>query len=60
MRKRWNTIFKNNKDVNHRIIDKMFAHQGKDFPLDETYHLPTIEKSEVSFFSYILMVTCTI
>ena len=45
MRKRWNTIFKNNKDVNHRIIDKMFAHAVKDFPLDETYHLPTIEKS---------------
>ena len=45
MRKRWNTIFKNNKNVNHRIIDKMFAHAVKDFPLDETYHLPTIEKS---------------
>ena len=45
MRKRWNTIFKNDKNVNHRIIEKMFAHAVKDFPLDETYHLPTIEKS---------------
>ena len=45
MRKRWNTIFKNNKNVNHRIIEKMFAHAVKDFPLDETYHLPTIQKS---------------
>ena len=45
MRKRWNTIFKNNKDVNHRIIEKMFSHAVKDFPLDSVYHSPTLERS---------------
>lgn len=44
LRKRWNTIMKNNSDIDKSFVEKMFAHTVKTFSLDTVYHKPDIEK----------------
>ena len=41
-RKRWNTILKNNKDINPLLAEKMFGH-SMTIPLDTVYHKPSLE-----------------
>lgn len=44
IRKRWNTIMKNNSDINPLFIEKMFGHSTKLIPLDSVYHKPTLDR----------------
>ena len=43
IRKRWNTIMKNNQEINPLMSEKMFGHNSRTIPLDTVYHKPTLE-----------------
>jgi len=44
IRKRWNTIMKNNSDINPLFVEKMFGHSTRLIPLDTVYHKPTLDR----------------
>ena len=43
IRKRWNTIMKNNQAINPLMAEKMFGHNSRMIPLDTVYHKPTLD-----------------
>ena len=43
LRKRWNTIMKNNQEINPLMIEKMFGHSSRLIPLDSVYHKPSLD-----------------
>ena len=43
IRKRWNTIMKNNQAINPLMTEKMFGHNSSTIPLDTVYHKPTLD-----------------
>ena len=43
IRKRWNTVMKNNFNINPLMVEKMFGHTSKLIPLDSTYHKPSLD-----------------